>query len=545
MTSTSPEATAKRVERETAERGQRVAVAIANPAAFGEIYVRPYDPEWRNHLPDVALEMLAFIANTRRGVIITPPEFLKTTIVSQLYPLFLTARYAQLGAIRRLSGMLFSESSALAEKNLGVVAWHIEHNRLIARDFVDQHGRRLLEPDPDEDKWTDSSIVVRRPGAAKDPTWDAKGLNSGEIQGARLRHLIGDDVVTPGSATSPARQREAKRLWDVQMVPRVLEDGQAVIAGNFNHPTDLVSSIAGRAAYRVLRRPSLHVKGDRSTPPKDPRDPEAVVTLPERWPRERLLRELSAAPGAFPAVHLLRASNEGGDKLRTDWVSLIARSDVPRKHRILFGLDPAPGAEVDPDPSFFNLTVGALSDRHLDVVESIALRMDTAEQVEMIGRFARRYWPIAGIGVAKIALDRYFKGAALVGHPWLRPFFHGHSIPGDKSTRLSGLGAYAKSGWLRVVESTWTAQTSDVDDRPMEESLAEQWAAFPQQNHDDRLDGLDLLIREALTAGGAPTVVTSAVPNGAMGAAPASTAPSTPTMEGAELSASELLTRDW
>lgn len=493
-------------------RLRRVETTAFNPVAFGEYYVRPYDENWSRPLPQLAGQMLGFAKSVRRGVVMTPPEFLKTTVLSQLYPLWLTYRYAATGKLGLLAGMLLSEEQGLAERNLSVIAWHIEHNERLAGDFVDVHGRPLVEPDPSEDKWTDDALIVRRPGVSKDPTWQAKGLNSQGIQGARLRHLIGDDVVTPRSADSPAIQRRAKRLWDTQVTTRVLEDGQALIAGNFNHPKDLLSELAGKSAYKVFKRPALHVKGKPETPPKNPRSRSAVLALPERWSRLRLLTELSEKPASFGAVYLLRAGAEGGTLLRSEWVGRIGREDLPKlNRRYLLAIDPAPGSETDPDPSFFSITAGCWTDRHLDVLESFAARLEPTEQVRVLGDFADRYaelGPLVGIAVAKISLDRYFRGAVEVGRPDLRPLLHEVPLPPDasKTDRLALLGPYARSGWLRILETAWTEQTSSADDREQEESLSEQWTALPNQNHDDRLDSLDVLVREARRGGAQPVV---------------------------------------
>lgn len=483
-------------------RHNRVVLALANVAFFGEYYVRPFDENWTGPLPRLAVEYLAFAKSVRRGVLMTPPETLKTTMVSQVYPLYLTARYAVAGKLGLLSGMLLSEEQDLAERNLSVVAWHIQHNARLREDFVDRHGRPLLEPDPDEDKWTDDALVLRRPGVSKDPTWSAKGLKSKGIQGKRLRHLIGDDVVTPASAHSPAVQKEAKRIWDQQVTSRVKAEGQAIIAGNFNHPKDLLSELAGRNSYAVMRRPTLHTPGDVSKAPENPRDPEAVVTIPEVWPRERLMRDLAEKPFSFPTIHLLRASSEKGARLKEEWVRRITLDDVPVLERLyLIGIDPAPGAEVDPDPSFFSLAIGCLTPKHLDVLESYAGRMEPTEQVELLAAKVDEYSEkghVGGLALAKIALDRYFGGAVLVGHPELRPLLHAHSLPeGSKVERLSHLGSYFKSGWARITETAWSNTTDDPDHREQDESFGEQWIALPNQNHDDRLDAVDVLIREA------------------------------------------------
>lgn len=512
--SRSAEATRARVSEAEKARRKRVGLAIGNPAWFGEHYVRPFEEHWTAPLPQVAQEILSFAMCNRRGVIITPPEFLKTTMVSQVYPLWLTFSYAALGKIALLTGMLLSEEQDLAEGNLSVVTWHIEHNPLLAQDFVDDQGRPLVIPDLDEDKWTDSEIIVQRRGASKDATWSAKGLNSKGIQGKRLRHLIGDDLITPASADSPAKQKSAKKLWDTQITTRVFEEGQALIAGNFNNPKDLLSELAGKKAYAVYRRPAMHLKGRPTEAPKNPRTRKVVLAMPERWSRLRLLKELAEKPSTFGQIYLLRSGAEGGSLLKASWVRRITMEDVKVLGRIyLMGIDGAPGSETDPDPSFYSITVAALTANHFDVIESFADRAEPTEQVETLAAKVKHYQElghVGGIGVPKIALDRYFKGAVLVGHPELRPFLHEVPISeASKVDRLAHLGTYFRSGWARCTETAWTEQTAQSEHSDQEESLSEQWTSLPNQHHDDRLDSLDVTIREALDrmGGGQPTVV--------------------------------------
>lgn len=482
-------------------RAKRVGYALGNPAIFGETYMRPYDDEWTMPLPAVARDMLRFALRSKRGVLMMPPEFLKTTTISQLYPLWLTYYYAAAGKLSLLHGALLSEYIDLARRNLSVVAWHIEHNELLRRDFVDVRGRPLVEPDPEEDKWTDDEIVVRRRGASKDPTWQAAGLNT-QIQGARLRHLIGDDVVTPLHSASHAKQVEAIRVWDQQTTRRLIDEGQAIIAGNYNHPKDLLSTIAARDRWAVMKRPALHVPGNIEEAPEDYRDPDAVETLPEKWPKRRLYEEASDSPGTFPVVYLLRSSTSGAALLREHWVQRIDPSEIPEIGRVyLLSLDPAPGAEVDPDPSFFTITVAILTASHLDVIESFADRIPPTEQAEVLSAKVAHYRErghVGGIAVSKVALDRYAKGGFEIADPSLRPLLHAHSLPqGSKVERLGQLGSYFKSGWARVTEKAWNEKTAGPDHRQMETTLGEEWTTLPAQRHDDRLDGVDLVIRDA------------------------------------------------
>lgn len=493
------------VESRDSARQKRVEAALGDVGFFGDTYVGPYDPGWNRPLPRVAREVAAFLSMVRRGVIMMPPEFLKTTVL-QTYALWLTCRYGAAGRLAELTGMFLSEEQKLAERNLSVVAWHIESNELLARDFVDVAGRPLLVPDADEDKWTDSEIVLRREGKAKDPTWQAKGLEAKGIQGARLRHLLGDDVITPRSAHSPALQEKALRLWDEQVTTRVLDDGQAVIAGNFNSNRDLLSQLARRGSYAVLKRPSLHVPGKRAQAPEEPNDPDAIEQLPERWPRRRLQVEREEKPNRFRRIHLLDEHAAVGERLRVAWLNPIAPDDTPRVDvRWVMALDPAPGGESD-DLDFFNVTVAALHGEHLDLAITHDVRLPAAEQADLVAAYFDRFSRVGGgviaVGIAKVALDRYFGGVLTV----MRPDVAAKLVPigiseASKQDRLEALGGYAKSGWLRIWEPAMTGLNSAVEDRPEELSFLEQWRDFPSIAHDDKLDGCDVVIRTATEFG--------------------------------------------
>lgn len=509
-------------QREAVEqaRRERVHATLANPPLFGDVYLAPFDPIWKQSgpLPRVAREVAWFLSRVKRGVVFTPPEFLKTTIV-QTYGLWLTARYAAAGRLAELTGMFFSEEQQLAERNMSVITWHVENNPLIRADFVDVGGRPILEPDPDEDKWTDSAIILRRPGKVKDPTWQAKGLNAQGIQGARIRHLIGDDVITPASAHSLTKQTEAVRLWDEQITTRVVDDGQAVVCGNFNNARDAMSQIARRKSYAVLRRPSLHVPEDRSQAPDDPTDPTAIEQLPEKWPRRRLNAERAEKPNRFKRIHLLDERADVGERLKVAWLTIIPPEETPTAiARWYLALDPAPGGEGE-DLDFFNVTVGALhgnaDSAHLDLAISHDVRIPIGEQAGLVAayhdRFNRVGQGVAAIGISKVALDRYFGGALAILRPDLKAKLvpisigsqvaHADKRAQSKTERLEALGPYAESGWLRIWQAAAEDLNSSIEDRGDELSFLEQWRDFPQIRHDDKLDGADILCRTALKFG--------------------------------------------
>lgn len=506
MSATDRTAQAAGAER---RRQERVAAAIANPIIFTHIYMRPYNPSWPNDsaLARFGQEMLAFMRMARRGVVMLPPEFMKTTLGSQAYPLWLTARYTASRALLR--GLLLSEEEDMAVGNLAVVKWHIEHNDLLASDFRDENGHPLLYPDPDERKWSEDEIIVNRPGTTRDPTWKAKGLDSKGKQGRRLDHIIGDDVVTPGNAWSPTMRKRGLDTWELEIETRLVEKGQALILGNFNDVKDILSTLERRPDYATFKRPSLHLPGrpersanDAAIDARRSGDAEACVEQwPEVWHFDRLMGERDAKPQRFRRIHLLDSRAERGDKLKIDWMALIEPDETPLRYcRFYIMCDPAPGGDTE-DLDYFTITVVAAHEQHLDIVESFAVRCDTPRQCQLVGlmhdRWQRIGHGVIAVGVPGWALDSYFKGALSISRADLTHKVEKVVQPGNKLDRLEGLGPYAQTGWLRCWARAWDLRTSDAGDQHQEMTLREEWKDFPGGRHDDRLDGVDGGIRLA------------------------------------------------
>lgn len=488
---------------EESRRRERVARALANPVYFGEIYVRPFDEAWSETLPEFAHDMAAFALRVRRGVVILPPEFLKTTLLSQVIPLWLTYRYAW--AQKLLRGMLLAEEEGMSSRNLSVLSWHIENNGQLNSDFADDRGKPLVYPDPEENTWREDAIIVARRGASKDPTWQAKGLDSKGIQGRRLDWLIGDDIITPKNAFSGAMRRQALNLWDMQITTRLVRDGRALVAGNFNHERDLVSTLAARKSYEVFRRPAIHKPGQPSER-GDVDDPGDELLWPQNWDRERLRAERDDKPQRYRRIYLLDPRAERGDKLKLEWLNQIDPRDTDLEEAMfVMAVDPAPGGEQN-DLDYFNVSVGALADDHFDLCASIDVRRPMPEQMQLVGaihdRFQRLGYGVVAIGGAKVAMDRYMRGALIAIRPDLDHKLREISVPGNKEHRIEAdLSTHSKSGWMRFWRPVVEELTSDPHDQHQELSFREQWTDFPNGKHDDKIDTASLLVRTALEHG--------------------------------------------
>jgi len=91
---------------------------------------------------------------------------------------------------------------------------------------------------------------------------------------------------------------------------------------------------------------------------------------------------------------------------------------------------------------------------YCDVVSSIQVRRPIPEQIDLVSlvhdRFQRIGQGVLAIGGAKVAMDRYMRGAITAIRPDLANKLIEVGIPGAKEERLEALGPYARSGWLRA-----------------------------------------------------------------------------------------------
>lgn len=482
------------------ERTERVKRALANPLYFAEAYVRPFDPNWKDDLPPFAGSMLRHVLANQRSVVVLPPEFLKTTLLSQVLPLWLTVKAVYFDF--QLRGMLMSEEEGMAAGNLAVLQWHVVNNEYLARDFCDDRGAPLIVPSPDEQVWREDAMVVRRSHPSRDPTWQAKGLDSKGVHGRRLDWYIGDDVVTPRNAHSPAMRKRALDTFDLQVETRLVADHHAVLAGNFNDPKDLLSTVGTRKRWSEFRRPSCHVPGDPAQAPResDLRAGAFVPLWPQVWPADRLLVEYEDKPNRFRRIHLLDPRAEHGERLQVGWVQRVQPEATPLQQcKWFIGVDPAAGGETE-DLDYMNITVCGLH-AHLDLVQTLDVRAPLGRQGQLLGvlhdTYNRMGLGVTAIGAPKGAMDNYFRDAFKMARPDLAHKLEPMPQPGNKQDRLEGLGPYAQTGWLRVWEPAWDLLTSDDADQLQELSLYEQWRDFPYINHDDKLDGLWLTIKTA------------------------------------------------
>lgn len=172
----------------------------------------------------------------------------------------------ELGNNPRLRFVILSCTSEQAMIIVKSIANYIENNEAVHRIFPE------LVRDPNG-VWTTTSLQVKRPGEAKDPSVRAIGVH-GNIMGGRIDRLIIDDILAPENTDSPASRKKLDTWVRATTFGRLTKQAKVLVVGNAWHPEDFLHDLAKSGAYKWVRFPILDKNGQ--------------ITWPEAWTKERI-----------------------------------------------------------------------------------------------------------------------------------------------------------------------------------------------------------------------------------------------------------------
>ena len=334
--------------------------------------------------------------------------------------------------------------------------------------------------------------------------------------GRRLDWLIGDDVITPANAFSPAKRESAlTHLGHADHDPP-----RARRAARSWPGTSTTRTTSSRRCRRAS--PTTPSSAPRCTStaspswPANPRDPRARALWPENWDMERLTpraaREAEPLPAHLPAVRDRRAGREAARALDA---ARQARGHAAAARRFYIVARPRPRRR-DRGPRLLQHHAPApTTTAALTLVESYSLPRrhpapGRADRPVLRPLQPRRASGVVAIGGAKVAHRPLLRrGRSRSAAPTWSTSSYAVSVPGHKEERLEALGPYAQVRLGALLDRRLAAAHGRPADRFQEMSLYEEWKAFPLGRHDDRLDGLDVLIRCAREQGWSWTSSTS------------------------------------
>ncbi len=201
------------------------ATLLANP----DLFIVEYFPHRIEKLEKFHLELIDTSINKVRGLTLFPAGHGKTTIVSELLPIYEICKDPQV----RLANIAKNEDDAQAITR-SIQSELIQNTRLV-EDFGP------FKPDGDGKAWSLSRFDVQgRTRRGKSSTFIAFGAGGRGALGYRTDHTTCDDVVTDVNSATP-EQRAKLREWFNQGPETMGDrpDSRLTVVGTLFHPEDL------------------------------------------------------------------------------------------------------------------------------------------------------------------------------------------------------------------------------------------------------------------------------------------------------------------
>jgi predicted phage terminase large subunit-like protein len=407
-------------------------------------------------------ERMAQSEDEDRSLTLAPRGFGKSTVLSVVRCIFETVRNPDVRIL------LASNTQPQAEAFLREIRGHFERNQGFLGVFGDFVGP----------KWSDSQIVVRqRNRIAKEPTIFAIGVGGGLIS-KHFDVIICDDIVDEeNSRTEP--QRERLRVWFFKVLLPCLEPhGKLCVIGTRYHYRDLYGHFieSGFAPATIIRALG----------------PDGSSAWPEKFPAEKLEKiRRQAGTVIFNAQYQNDTEAMKGAVFKADWLQYCdsmdnsgtpcpkVSPDYPQhpdpRLAVFQGVDLSIGRDERSD-YFAMVTIGVNTWDNIYVLDCYMARLSFKQQTAAILERYKRFDPI------KLAIEANAYQAVQVERVRELGAVRATKVytTCDKLSRAWKLSALFEDGRVRL-------------NRNMSE-LVEQLLVFPQGEHDDLIDALDLAI---------------------------------------------------
>lgn len=426
-----------------------------------------FDPELLRQVvrPEEAKEL----AETGYTTLLIPIEHAKTTWLSVVLPLWILA------LDQEAMGALIGNRKEDAQKPLGVIKWHIEHNQLLRADFPE------LRPDQ-RAGWSDDRIFVQRRSRSKDPSIQTSGI-TGTIQGARLDFILGDDTQDRKRALSDVMNAADQENWQEINENRIVDGGICSCYGTLQSARDMIMSLSRRPGYRHMHLSAYDEQGRYGKP-----------GTPLWMSHERLEAALRRqGERRFARKYRNDAKDEAGKLLKAEWLTFVGREEIPWNKLTYFaGVDPATGEAEGANPDEYVVCVGGRTPRgRVYVLHFFAsTEWGILEGTQELQRLEGKY------GFRRVAVESVAFQVAQKQMLWAQTGIRAYksSTTKDKVTRFENMAVHFEGDDPRVLVYD---QGTGVFGNDEEESFFDQWIDFPEGRHDDRLDACEKMLEAA------------------------------------------------
>lgn len=467
--------------------------ARVDPIFFGERYVRPFDARWTKDTQQFQIDMVYHLLEGTRfdpkiiqeyprpqdakehsrigfRTLWVPIEHTKTTWMSIVIPLWTIV------VDQEVMGALIGNRQADAMKPLGVIKWHIENNQLLRADFPE------VRPDLAAG-WSDQRIFVERKSRSKDPTIQTSGI-TGTIQGARLDWILGDDVQDRQRAISEVKNQSDQEQWQEINENRIVDGGLIASYGTLQTSRDLTATLSRRPGYKHMHLSAIDETG------------KYVEKGKPIWLSAERIQEARERQGErrFARKYLNDAKDEGGKKLKAEWIRFVTQDQIPWKDLVYYaGVDPATGEAEIADPDEYAIAWGGRAPDGrfflLGTIGSSSWNISEGTKQLAILHQRRKF--------RRVAIEAVAFSVAAKQDVWQYTSIPAYKSPTskEKDIRFETMAGLFEVGRVLVYEGG----EGIFDDEG--ENFYDQWIDYDEGRHDDRLDAVEKCIEAAMISG--------------------------------------------
>ena len=380
---------------------------------------------------------------------------------------------------------IFSFNRPAAKTFLRQIKQHFESNQKLRKLFPD-----ILWENPEKDapKWSeDDGIVVKRQGLPKEMTVEASGLVDGMPTGRHYGLLVYDDVVVPGSVTSPETIAKVNEAMAISF-NLGKEGGRRWAVGTRYHYADTYSEFVRRGAFRLrLYGATRNGKFDGE---------------PWLWSPETLAKKIRDMGTYVASCQLFNNPvMEGEETFREEWLRYWRPKDSSswRNMNRFILVDPASAKKKDSDYTVM-WVYGLAADRNYYTLEIVRDKLSLTERGQRLFALHAKYRPIL-VGYEKYGMQadvEYMK--VLMDQRNYR--FNIKELGGQmaKNDRIKRLQPAFEANRFYLPETMVRVDYQQRTHDLVRDFVSDEYLQFPYMTHDDMLDCASRIMDDAVGA---------------------------------------------
>jgi phage terminase large subunit-like protein len=369
------------------------------------------------------------------------------------------------------------------------------HTRTIASDFVRQIKEELERneilralfpdvlfdnPEREASRWSvQNGLTVKRKSNPKEATVEGWGLVDGMPTGKHFNVLLYDDVVVPGSVTTPEMIKKTTEAWELSLS---LGTRWARIRGigTRYHFADTWRAIMERGSLKPRLRPATHDGTATGTP---------VYLTQEELAKKRR----DQGPYAFSSQMLLNPIADSKQTFKREWLDhrfeRTQLSHQPMTRCLL--CDPANAKKKTSDYTTFAV-IGLNVDRNYYLLDFVRDRMNLIERTAELFRLHKKWTP------QRVGYEQYGKDSDIqhIQSEMDRMPYHFEieELAGSlsKIDRINRLIPVCAEGRLWLPEAIRRTNHEGKLEELVSVLVEEEFVPWPVPVHDD---GLDVIAR--------------------------------------------------